>query len=379
MKVMFNVQDLSEYVVERFQPLVENVTCAHKVAYKESKKKDQNVLFYIHQCVEAKVFDKIIHAATSKEAWNMLKRYHGGDAKVKKVRLQSFKKQYEMLHMKEGETISDFFIRVQELTNQMKNYGETLTEQMNVEKVFRSLTPQYDMIIVTIEKIKDLETMKMEDLQGSLEVRKLRLNQRETNKDFEQALIAHSRKESSDDMKRRWKQRKGKHQREVTPDRKEKKKFEERSESSKGGGGSSKFQNKKNFQDKRRIQCFNCEKYGYFASNCWFEKGKKKIVAEKANMVQDDLDSDHVMLMIITSEGVPASDVWYLDSGCPNHMTGHKGWLTDFNSNKKTNVKLTDSRSFMAEGMSKIIVQRKEDKTTLIKDVLVVPLCNVIC
>ncbi|XP_050897966.1 uncharacterized protein LOC127104863 [Lathyrus oleraceus] len=243
---------------------------------------------------------------------------------------------------------------------------------MNVEKVLRSLTPQYDMI-VTIEKTKDLETMKMEDLQGSLEARKLRLNQRETNKDFEHALIAHSRKESSDDMKRKWKQRKGKHQREVTPDRKEKKKFEERSESSKRGGGYSKFQNKKNFQDKRRIQCFNCEKYGYFASNCWFEKGKKKTVAEKANMVQDDLDSYHVMLMIITSEGVPAYDVWYLDSGCPNHMTGHKGWLTDFNSNKKTNVKLADSRSFMAEGMSKIIIQRKEDKTTLIKDVLVVP------
>lgn len=59
------------------------------------------------------------------------------------------------------------------------------------------------MIIVTIEETKDTKTMKMEDLQGSLEARELIRNQRETNKDFEQTLIAHSRKGDSYDMKRR--------------------------------------------------------------------------------------------------------------------------------------------------------------------------------
>lgn len=64
----------------------------------------------------------------------------------------------------------------------MKNYGETLTEQIKVENTLQSFTPIYDMIVVTIEESKDLETMKMEGLQGSLEARELRLNQRETNK-----------------------------------------------------------------------------------------------------------------------------------------------------------------------------------------------------
>lgn len=69
--------------------------------------------------------------------------------------------------MKEGDLISDFFTRVQDLTNQMKSFGETLTYQMEVEKVLRSLIPQYDITLVTIEETKDLETMKMENLQGS--------------------------------------------------------------------------------------------------------------------------------------------------------------------------------------------------------------------
>lgn len=96
-------------------------------------------------------------------------------------------------------------------------------------------------------------------------------------------------------MKRRWKQWKGKHHKESIPDSKEKKKFEELSESSKRGGGFSKFQKKKKFQDKRKIQCFNCEKHGQFASDFWFGNGKKKTSVEEANMVQDDSDSDPVI------------------------------------------------------------------------------------
>lgn len=87
-------------------------------------------------------------------------------------------------------------------------------------------------------------------------------------------------------------------------------------------------------------------------------------------MVHGDSDLDHVMLMITTFEGALASDVWYLNSGCSNHMTGHKGWLTNFNSNKKTCVKLEDRKSLMEEGMGKIFIQRKEGKTSLIKNLL---------
>lgn len=90
-------------------------------------------------------------------------------------------------------------------------------------------------------------------------------------------------------------------------------------------------------------------------------------------MVQDDLDSDPVMLMITTSEWAPTSDMRYLDFGCSNHMIGHKKWLNEFNLNKKTIVKLADSRSLMTERMAKIVIQRKKDKTTLIEDVLFVP------
>lgn len=56
-----------------------------------------------------------------------------------------------MLHIKEGESISYFFTRVLELTNQMKNSGEMLTEVIKIKKLLQNLTPQYEMIVIKIE------------------------------------------------------------------------------------------------------------------------------------------------------------------------------------------------------------------------------------
>lgn len=126
-------------------------------------------------------------------------------------------------------------------------------------------------------------------------------------------------------MKRMWKQWKEKHQKKASLNSIEKKKIEEISKFSKGGGGCHKYQSKKKFYDKIKIQCFNCEKYGHFATNYWFGKGKQtKTSIKEANMVQDDSDSDLVMLIITTSKEAHTFDMWHLDSSCYNLMTGHK-------------------------------------------------------
>lgn len=57
------------------------------------------------------------------------------DNKLKKVKLQSLRSHYELLQMNESESVAKFFNRVQALTNQMKSYGETLTDLLIVDKV----------------------------------------------------------------------------------------------------------------------------------------------------------------------------------------------------------------------------------------------------
>ena len=117
-------------------------------------------------------------------------RCYGGDASVKKVKLQSLRKQYENLNMKSSEKGFEYISRVILITNEMKACGETLSEQVIIEKIPRSLTPQFDYIVVSIEHSKNLETMRIEELQSSLEAQELRLTERTYEREVEQALKA---------------------------------------------------------------------------------------------------------------------------------------------------------------------------------------------
>src|ERR1044072_474696 len=157
---------------------------------RSKRKKDQKTLFFIHQCVDVNVFEKIADSMTSKEAWDTLVRCYGGDASMKKVKLQSLRKQYENLNMKKNDKVSEYISRVILITNEMKAYGETLSEQVIIKKVLRSLTPQFDYIVIAIEHSKDLEILRIEELQSSLEAHELRLTERTSEREVKQALKA---------------------------------------------------------------------------------------------------------------------------------------------------------------------------------------------
>ncbi|KAK2397497.1 hypothetical protein QL285_059065 [Trifolium repens] len=190
MIVLFGAQDVLELVTEGYVPVAADATDAQKLAQKDTKKKDQRALFYIHQCVDENVFEKIADSETAKAAWDTLIRCYGGDASVKKVKLQSLRKQYENLNMKNNEKVPEYISRVIVITNEMKACEETLSEQVIIEKVLRSLTPQFDYIVVAIEHSKDLSTMRVEELQSSLEAHELRMTERTSEREAEQALKA---------------------------------------------------------------------------------------------------------------------------------------------------------------------------------------------
>ena len=105
MKVLFGFQDIQEVVESGVPALATGASDAQKAANKEAKKKDCKAMFLLHQCMDDAHFEKISKATSAKEAWDIIQRCHAGGEKVKKVRLQSLRKQYESLHMEENDTI----------------------------------------------------------------------------------------------------------------------------------------------------------------------------------------------------------------------------------------------------------------------------------
>ncbi|XP_019439015.1 PREDICTED: uncharacterized protein LOC109344718 [Lupinus angustifolius] len=169
MKAIFGYQDVAEIVEDGLPILEEGATEIQKSEYKQSKRKDCKALCIIHQAVDNAHFEKIAGSATSKEAWETLEKHYAGAAQLKKIRLQTMRRRYELMQMEESEKISEFFTRVITHTNSMKSCGERMDDATIVEKILRTVTPRFDHVVVAIEESGKVERMKVEELQGSLE------------------------------------------------------------------------------------------------------------------------------------------------------------------------------------------------------------------
>ncbi|XP_073221443.1 uncharacterized protein [Cicer arietinum] len=149
MKVLFGYQDVLDMITDGITPLGKEATTAQEAKF---KKKDYKALFLIHSWVDSDNFEKVGDCDSAKTTWGILEKAYAGADKAKVVRLQTHKRQLELLQMEDKETINDYVTRVTRLGNQMKSCGEAVSEQNFVSKVLRSLTPRFDNIVVAIEE-----------------------------------------------------------------------------------------------------------------------------------------------------------------------------------------------------------------------------------
>ncbi|XP_019427170.1 PREDICTED: uncharacterized protein LOC109335493 [Lupinus angustifolius] len=189
MKVIFGYQEVMEIVESGFAMISNESTNEEKAEFKVNKKMDCKTMFLIQQCVDNAYFKKIVGATSSHDAWKILEQCNDGAEQLKKVKLQTMRRQYELMQMENSE-IGEFFNRVVTLTNAMKVLGETMTKQTIVEKIICTLTPRFDHIVVSIEESKKMDDLKIDQLQGSLEAHEQRILERSNEKPADQALQA---------------------------------------------------------------------------------------------------------------------------------------------------------------------------------------------
>jgi hypothetical protein len=225
--------------------------------------------------VEAE-FVKVMHLDTAKEMWDKLISSYEGNEKVKDAKLQTYRLKFEQPKMNEDETISKYFLRVEEHVNSMKGLGENFDDSLLVQKILRSLPEKFNPKVSTIEELNDLKNLSIDQLLGTLTAYEMRIN-----KDKSSTREAYFKADKNidsilDDIEAKFVRRLKK--------------------------GSGKYQGKLPFK------CFNCGKIGHFASKCPHQKKdqnsddekkykykkynkKKSLVANNDNS-SEDIDSD---------------------------------------------------------------------------------------
>ncbi|XP_057432315.1 uncharacterized protein LOC130725076 [Lotus japonicus] len=301
---------------DRWKVAGEDATDAQKAASCESKKKDCKALFLLRQCLDPNNFENISSAETLKVAWDNLERSLGGAERVKKVKLQTMRRKYEPLQMENQESISDYFSRILSLINLMKGCGESMTDLQDVEKVLRTLTSRFDHVVVAIEESKDLEKLKIDELQGMLEAHEQRIKER-SDRSTEQALQAQAGKRSSgfnDGSKKgkeklkkdKWMGNDSSRQENLCSDSGSSYHYGESSNSqndqdssNKKGNYGAKATGQKKKVDRKKVQCWNCTNFGHFAAEC--AKFQKKNKDAEVSMAQGE-DSDGLELLMAITE-----------------------------------------------------------------------------
>lgn len=142
--------------------------------------KTQHAIFY---AVDVDVYKLISTCLDVKDARLILETNFEGTSKVRLQRLQLLTTPFEHLKMEENETIGEFNSRLCDIFNENFALDNKLSVEKLVSKVLRSLPKRFDYKATTIEEAKDITTIKLDELLGSLRTFEIELKEEELRKE----------------------------------------------------------------------------------------------------------------------------------------------------------------------------------------------------
>lgn len=365
-------------------------------------KTDKVALAAIYQGIPEDMLLSIAEKKTAKEAWEALKLMCMGADRVKLAKVQTLKTELESLNMKEGDQLEDFCMKVNGIVTNIRTLGETMEESYVVKKLLRAMPSKFLQIASTIEQFGDVEKMTIDEVVGRLKAHEERMRGQIENTGSSGGKLLLTQEEWSKRSNKNW-----------TPGTHNQK---PRNTTYNRGRGRGTFRNagfgrgqqsrqeegsRRNNQgrDRSTLKCFNCNGYGHYASECRKpkrEKGREGDAKSEANLTQipDDepallvaecgvkpnnvvlLNEEAVIPKLSHGENVQ-SNLWYLDNGASNHMTGHREKFKTLDEGVTGKVKFGDGSTVEIKGKGSIILKCKNGEERLLHEVYFIPsLCS---
>lgn len=248
-----------------------------------------------------------------------------------------------------------------------------------VKKLFDTVPERYINVVTGIEQFYDLKKLAFEEAVGQLKAYEERTRQGSGGAKSESGQLLLTQAEW--EARQRWAvgEGSGKSQ---PHDGDGRGRSRGQSEGSGGRGGQSEAPKDGSVKhDKSHIKCFKCQGYGHYVNRC---PGKKKdeeahhakvveyeptvLIAETvesglsdqhlSEKVQGELFLNEVGVILelhFTGDGEVSIDVWYLDNGASNHMTGDCQKFRNIDTTVSGKVRFGDGSTIEIHGKGTIL------------------------
>ncbi|KAI5335543.1 hypothetical protein L3X38_025676 [Prunus dulcis] len=376
MKTIFRSYELWDVVENGYKTPTkgaEELTEAERKLMRENLVKDARALGIIQGAVSDQIFPRIATQESAKAAWDILKQEFVGDKQVRYVKLQGLRRDFEYTRMSDNESLSGYIAKLFDLINQMRSYGEDLSNQRIVQKLLISLPKSYDSIAVVIENTKDLDTIDAQDVVAILKGYEQRLDRHGDNsaeKAFASFNVGSKETRSNGHTNKSQKNAKPHGQQWGNKGAGGNKSNSSVKNETDNTGTKCKFCDKLHYGEcwfKNKVKCHKCNKIGHIAKYCHTNKAVQQV--NFANQVEE---TGNLFFANHSGEVKKMSDEWYIDSGCSNHMTSREDLLVDIVREVKAKVQVGNGVLVEVAGKGTLIIETMKGKR-YIKEVMLVP------
>ncbi|XP_076956912.1 uncharacterized protein LOC143632230 [Bidens hawaiensis] len=228
----------------------------------------------------------------AKEMWDAIKSRYMGAERVKDARLHMLIREFDGLMMKETETIDVYASRITTISSKATTLGQPYEERRLVQKFFTSLPSRFIQVVASFEQVLDLKTVGFEDVVGRFHANRVGVTGKVRTEDMVVDVVVKTMVHKEGLMK-------GINER--CPERRKDKQA-----------------NLANAKEKdpslymvRRVQ--------------------EKMYLNEQKVIPKDYEG-----------GSDEQDLWYLDNGASNHMTGNVSFFSELNKRVGGKVKFGD-------------------------------------